>query len=267
MSAIRFSGSIPQYYEKYLGPLVFEPFARDLALEMDFSPQLILELACGTAQLTRQILGSKKSIQSLWATDVNEEMLRLAEKNNPSPIISFMTADAHRLPFENNYFDLTLCQFGVMFFSDKPKAFSEVLRVLKPRGTFIFNTWDSLETNPGSRIIHAGMQKFFNGGAPDFMAAIPYSYYDTVSIKNLLVHSGFTGIAIEKVKKIAFIPKVDDFVNGFLKGTPLAIFLEGRTKIEREAIHQIIKNELVVEYGPTNLEIPMQAISCCAKKI
>ncbi|GAC1417182.1 MAG: methyltransferase domain-containing protein [Flavisolibacter sp.] len=267
MGTILFSGTIPEYYEKYLGPILFEPYALELVQEIDFAPKDIIELACGTGQLTRQILRSKNLIQSICATDVNEEMLRIAEKNIPSPIIFWKIADVHQLPYEKNLFDLAICQFGIMFFSDKPRACTEVQRVLKPRGSFIFNTWDRMEANPGSRIIHESMQKFFKGGAPDFIAAIPFSYYETGPIKNLLIHSGFTDITIRKIKKTAFIPQVDDLVNGFLKGTPLAVFLAGRKKTEREEIYQIIKTELVKEYGLADLEIPMQALSCCAKKI
>jgi ubiquinone/menaquinone biosynthesis C-methylase UbiE len=60
--------------------------------------------------------------------------------------IQWQQADAHDLPFPEQTFDVVVCQFGVMFFPDRERAYREALRVLKPGGRFFFNVWDRVES-------------------------------------------------------------------------------------------------------------------------
>ena len=124
-----FTGSIPEIYHRCLGPLLFEPYAKDLAarlraVKLPPNPR-ILELACGTGIVTRELLSSLPSAH-ITATDLNEAMLDIARKQlGPAaadPRLRFQQADACKLPFPDRSFDVIVCQYGMMFFSDKPGA-------------------------------------------------------------------------------------------------------------------------------------------------
>src|SRR3954452_25612764 len=103
-------------------------------------------------------------------------MLAIAQtKFQPEEHVDFRPADATALPFADNSFDAVVCQFGVMFFPDKPKSYHEALRVLAPGGKYLFNVWDANRYNPFGRIAHEVAGRFFESDPPQFYRA-PFSY-------------------------------------------------------------------------------------------
>src|SRR3981081_1780212 len=143
-----FSGSIAALYDRYLGPLIFEPYAENLASRLSaLHARRVLEPAAGTGIVTRALVGALQPCASIVATDLTQPMLDHAAKKVSSSRVSWQKVDAQALPFADAAFDAVVCQFGVMFFPDKRKAYSEARRVLKPGGHFIFNVWDKLEHN------------------------------------------------------------------------------------------------------------------------
>ena len=163
-----FSGSIPANYERYLGPFLFEPYALDLVSRLqDKKYDHILEIACGTGRVTKHLARSVK-FDALTATDLNPDMIRVAQDNVHNDSITWMPADAMSLPFDDSSFDLVVMQFGIMFFPDKEKGLSEAYRVLKTGGKLIFNTWNKAETNEA---IHEGrliIESYFGDNPPIF---------------------------------------------------------------------------------------------------
>jgi len=141
-----FSGSIPALYDKYLGPLIFEPYAEDLAQRLStLDAARVLEAAAGTGIVTRALLHALPGSVAIVATDLNQPMVDHAAAQVSSGRVTWQKADAQSLPFPDSVFDAVVCQFGVMFFPDKRQAYREARRVLKPGGRFIFNVWDKLE--------------------------------------------------------------------------------------------------------------------------
>jgi ubiquinone/menaquinone biosynthesis C-methylase UbiE len=126
-----FAGSIPQVYERYLVPLIFEPYAMDIAVRVArCTPNRVLEIAAGTGVVTRKLGRMLPSNVAIVATDLNQPMLDHAKVSNTVRALEWRTADAMQLPFADESFDVIVCQFGAMFFQDKPKGFSEARRVL-----------------------------------------------------------------------------------------------------------------------------------------
>ncbi len=151
-----FVGSIPENYDRYLGPVLFDPYAADLVSRLNVSADAsVLELACGTGIVTRRLRDRLGSEVRLIATDLNDAMLSYAaRKFKPEDAIEWKQADAADLPFADQSFDAVVCQFGLMFVPDKERALSETYRVLKPGGTFLFNVWDAIEYNELAHIAH-----------------------------------------------------------------------------------------------------------------
>ncbi len=160
------AGSVPENYNRYLGPVLFEPYAADLAGRINNADR-ILEIACGTGILTKAILG-RHSRASVVATDLNRGMIEIAKQHVQSDRVTWREADAAQLPFGQNEFDTVVCQFGFMFVPDKLAAFREVRRVLRSSGAFTFNVWDSIAENECSRIANEVVQSIFKTDPPKF---------------------------------------------------------------------------------------------------
>ena len=111
-----FAGSIPEIYDRLLVPLIFEPYARDLAERVArVEPRDLLETAAGTGVLTRAFVSRLPVQTRSVATDLNQPMLDHAAAKHPrQDRLTWQQADALALPFADRTFDVVACQFGAM---------------------------------------------------------------------------------------------------------------------------------------------------------
>ena len=183
----RFTGSIPEHYDRILGPIIFADYAADIARRTAAScPPRVLETAAGTGIVTRRLRDALPPARALTATDLNPPMLEVArDKFRPDEQVEFQPADATALPFADASFDAVVCQFGVMFYPDKAKSYREVHRVLAPGGRYFFNVWDSHRYNPFGRIAHGVVQRLFPIDPPQFYK-VPFSCHQIDPIKEAL---------------------------------------------------------------------------------
>jgi ubiquinone/menaquinone biosynthesis C-methylase UbiE len=224
-----FSGSIPTIYDNYLGPLIFEPYAQDLANRLSaLNPERVLETAAGTGIVTRAFLRSLSAGASVVATDLNQPMLDHAAKQVSSSRLSWQKADAQALPFPDATFDAVVCQFGVMFFPDKQKAYREARRMLKPGGRFIFNVWDRIEHNEFADFVTTAVAEMFAGDPPRFLARTPHGYHDKQAVIAEVKSAGFGNVAVETVTRRSVAPSCRDPAIGYCQGTPLRNEIEAR---------------------------------------
>ena len=223
-----FSGSIPFIYDRYLGPLIFEPYAADLADRLSaLDAERVLETAAGTGIVTRALLRSLSASVSVVASDLNQPMLDHAAERVSSTRVSWQKADAQALPFPDGAFDAVVCQFGVMFFPDKQKAYREARRVLKPGGHFIFNVWDRIEHNELADLVTQAVADMFDD-PPLFLARTPHGYHDKQAITAELRSAGFVNVAVETLTRRSVAPTCRDPAIGYCQGTPLRNEIEAR---------------------------------------
>ena len=262
-----FAGTVPANYEKYLGPILFEPYALDMVERLK-SRKLknVLELACGTGRVTAHLVNLLAEGGKLIATDINGDMISVAKEKVSSNKIEWQVADAQQLLFDDESFDHIICQYGVMFFPDKLKAFKEALRVLQQEGMYIFNTWDEMEFNPRTTIIRSIMEEMFITDAPDFLKKGPYSFYNKNEIKNLLQEAGFKNIEIETVKKTSSYNDEDEFINGFIEGSPLSAFVKDKPEDVKTELKKRVRNALKEQDKYYGKQVPLQALVCTAFK-
>src|SRR5215217_4542431 len=188
-----FAGSIPQVYDRYLVPLIFAPYATDLALRtVRRQPAHVLEIAAGTGVVTRQLAEMLPSGVSIVATDLNQTMLDEAAAEGTARTVEWRQADALQLPFPDESFDVVVCQFGVMFFPDKARAFAEARRVLRSGGQFLFNVWDRIDHNDFADTVTQAVGTLFPDDPPRFLARVPHGYHDPAVIVQDLAQGGFT---------------------------------------------------------------------------
>jgi ubiquinone/menaquinone biosynthesis C-methylase UbiE len=224
-----FAGSIPTIYDSYLGPLIFEPYAQDLASRLSaLNPESVLETAAGTGIVTRALLRSLSAGASVVATDLNQPMLDHAAKQVSSSRVSWQKADAQALPFPDATFDAVVCQFGAMFFPDKQKAYREARRMLKPGGRFIFNVWDRIEHNEFADLVTTAVAEVFAGDPPRFLARTPHGYHDKQAVIAEVKSAGFGNVAVETVTRRSVAPSCRDPAIGYCQGTPLRNEIEAR---------------------------------------
>ena len=218
-----FAGSIPEIYDTYLVPLIFESFAADLAGRVAaLRPGSVLETAAGSGVVTRALAPLLASDAALIVTDLNQPMLdRAIARQQPDGRIAWQQADALALPFEDGMFDTVFCQFGAMFFPDRVAGYREARRVLKPGGRFLFNAWDRIERNEFARIVTDALATFFPDDPPGFLARTPHGYHDPEIIRADLEAAGFSAIEVETVRKVSRAPTPRFPAIGYTQGTPL----------------------------------------------
>ena len=256
---VAFSGSIPQYYDSFLGTMYFEPYALDLAKRINkISPKNLLELASGTGRLTKLLPGVTAKGASIIASDINPAMINFGQSKVQDDKIKWQVVDAVSLPFDDSTFDCVVVQFGVMFYSDRIKSFREAWRVLKPGGTFLFNCWDELKTNPLSFIADEALHQFFPVDTPAFFS-IPYSYYDEKIIRSDLQQAGFENTTVEVVKLTSYSKTAADAAKGLIQGTPTVTAIEERDAKKLPLILAHIDNEIAKQFGKESLKVPLQA--------
>jgi ubiquinone/menaquinone biosynthesis C-methylase UbiE len=257
----QFSGSIPAAYDRYLGPLLFQPYAEDLAARLELKDDgSVLELACGTGVLTRVLRSRLPATVKLTATDLNEPMFRYAaDKFTQGETIEWLQADACSLPFDDRIFDAVVCQFGIMFVPDKALAVREAYRVLKPGGLFLFNVWDALEHNELTRIAHETIAGYFEKDPPAFYQ-VPFGYHDRGEIKRILEEAGFREVQIVVVEKISNAKRAEDAATGLVQGTPVAMEIARRDPSSLPMITKGVAAALTKRYGAANISAPMRAV-------
>ena len=225
-----FAGSIPELYNTHLVPLIFAPYALDLAARLArLSPKKVLEIAAGTGVVTRAMAATLPPGTSITATDLNQPMLDTAAALGTKRPVLWQQADAMTLPFEDETFDAVVCQFGVMFFPDKAKAFSEARRVLRPGGTFLFNAWDRIEENEFAHAVTEGLVPLFPANPPRFLARTPHGYSDRIAIQLDLAGGGFSRnpeIHTVGARSRAESPRIPAIA--YCQGTPLRNEIEAR---------------------------------------
>ena len=256
-----FAGSIPENYDRYMVPLIFESYARDIAgMAAALSPKAVLETASGSGVVTRALTSKLSPDARYVATDLNQPMLDYAAtRQNPDDRISWRQADAQALPFEDAAFDLVCCQFGVMFFPDRPSAYREARRVLKPGGSFLFNAWDRIEENVFADDVTNALAEFFPSDPPRFMARTPHGYHDTALIRSDLAKAGFSNVTIETRAEESRAPSPRQVAVAYCQGTPLRNEIEARGADKLEAATEYAASALARRHGTGEIAAKIQA--------
>ena len=217
-------------YDDYLVPAVFRPYADDLASRVaHYGPQDVLELAAGTGVLTAAMMASLPGAR-VTATDLNVAMVDVGTAQVPAA--TWRQADAMELPFGHASFDVVACQFGVMFFPDRPAGYAGIARVLRPGGHFLFNCWGPLATHVVEATVSAALAETFPDDPPSFLARVPHGYHDADQIRADLTMAGFGGISVETVELDCIGKSASNLARGYCRGTPLRAEIEVRGDLE-----------------------------------
>ena len=256
---VRFTGSVPASYDQLMVPLLFRPYAEELARRAKrLGAKHILETAAGTGAVT-QALHDALPDAEIVATDLNPPMLEVATQRVQSPNVRFQPADAQALPFDEGSFDLVVCQFGAMFFPDKVLAHSEARRVLREGGSYLLAIWDRIDRNPMSEAAQQALIDLFPEDPPLFMQEGPFGYHDRGAIERDLRAAGFTNMKIETVELRSRAPSSEDAARALCYGTPMGMEVEDRAPGTLDRAFERVKAGLARFDGPDGANAPMSA--------
>ncbi len=258
-----FAHSTPVLYDRYMGPLLFEPYAKLVAERSAvLHAERILETAAGTGIVTRAVHRAVPQAHVV-ATDINPAMLEFARRTLRSNHVSFQPADAQELPFVAGGFDLVLCQFGVMFFPDKIRANQEARRVLRPSGRYLLVTFNHLELNPIPKAAEDAVSALFPQDPFDYMDRGPFCYSDPARIKHDLLDAGFTDVEIETIELSSRVNS-QDAAQGLVFGSPFRLEIERRDPSALERAAEAVTQALVQWDGK---DAPMSAHLVSARNL
>ena len=256
-SATAFVGSIPELYDRHLGPVLFEPYAIELAHRLPPGAARVLEIAAGTGRVSRQLLSALPAAGTLLATDLNEPMLARAAQLISDARVTWKGADAQALPVRDGEFDAVVCQFGLMFVPDKPLALREMRRVLKKGGTLLLDTWDTFERNEATKVLHELAFATFPDDPPLFMLT-PFSLHDRDALRALVVDAGFARVEVETVPHTGVSESAADFAIGMVRGNPLWNQLVERG-VDAPAFERAVSAALATRFGDRPCRSPLSA--------
>ena len=198
-------------YESYMVPSLFAPWATYLVQRAN--PQLgerVLDVACGTGIVARNVAPLVGSRGIVIGLDINPDMIDMARTaaERDHLAIEWHTSLAEQLQFPDEHFDLILCQFGLMFFTDKPAALKEMYRVLKKGGRVIMSVWQGLDRHPFYQTLHDMSQQHFGKSSVEAV----FSLGNADKLRKLLTDSGFRQVAIEPMSLTAHFPRPEEFL-------------------------------------------------------
>lgn len=257
-----FAGSIPELYDTLLVPLIFEPYAVNMAARaLRCKPTRVLEVAAGTGAVTRALARALPETTEIVATDLNPPMLDRAAAVGTSRPVIWQQADAQQLPFEDGSFDLVICQFGAMFFPDRPKAFAEARRVLTRGGSLLFSVWDRIESNDFANVVTSALAKRFAENPPMFLARTPHGHYDPAPLQRDARLGGFTTeVTHDVVTARSRADTARVVATAYCQGTPVRGELEAFGLSALNDATDVCTDALTAQFGPGPVDGKIQAL-------
>ncbi len=261
-----FTNDVAAFYESMLVPLIFEPYADDLAERVEaLTPGSVLEIACGTGVVTRALVARLPESCSITATDLNQAMLGHAEAIGTSRPITWGQADVMDLPYPDNSFDVVVCQFGTMFFPERADAYSEVRRVLKPGGTFLFNIWNGIADNEFAQVVTQALAARFPDDPPQFMVRTPHGHSSPEEIEADVSASGYASCTLTQRDDVSPAGDARLAAMAFCQGTPLRAEIEARDPGGLQSATDAVEAALQARHGQGPIEGKISAVIVSAE--
>ncbi len=264
----KFVGPVPQIYDALMVPMLFQPYAEDMAARVAaLSPGAVLETAAGSGVVTRVLAPQLGPKARYVVTDLNAPMLDQAKarQGRTEVQIEWGVADALALPCGDAEFDVLCCQFGVMFFPDRTKGYAEARRVLKPGAPFIFSAWDSLAENDVSRTVWDAVLAQYPIDPPSFFSRGPHGYHNADVIRADLAAAGFTDVTVEWVAKESRVARARDAAEALMLGTPFRMEMMARDPDGLPALVDATEAALIRRYGTGPIVAPIRALVMTAR--
>jgi ubiquinone/menaquinone biosynthesis C-methylase UbiE len=264
-------GPAADLYQRYLVPTITIKWAEDLVVHAQpRAGETVLDVACGTGVVAR-LAARRVAAGQVTGLDLNADMLAVA-RSLPSEAqpVSWVEGSALDLPFRSESFDLVLCQLGLQFFPDQPKALGEMYRVLNNRGRVALSVYSAIERTPGAHAFVQALDDVLGDKASQIKRG-EHSFADPAQLERLLRRAAFGAVEVHTVSQTIVFPSVLDYVRFQLLATPMAILLADRAEHERHVIISSISSKTASHATPIMLDggkftFPQEAYVALARK-
>lgn len=213
-----------EVYERYMSRTIADPWTRVL---LGFAAPLlgerVLDLACGTGSVARQLAPVVGASGEVLAVDINAEMLDVGRMQT-IPVgasIVWQQGNATRLEIPDNTFDLVVCQQGLQFFPDRAASVREMRRVLRESGRAVISVWQGLDQHPLYEALFTATARHF--GVPLSDVDLAFSLSDTGELRRLIGDAGFNDIEIFPKSLLIHMPEPERFVRLSVLGAATSI--------------------------------------------
>lgn len=256
-----FVGSLPECYDTLMVPLIFDAYAADMAARVaESSPGSVLETAAGTGALTRALAPKLGADAHYVVTDLNAPMLEFAAaRQRGDARLEWKQADALALPFDDEAFDVVVCQFGAMFFPDAVRGYAEARRTLRPGGRFLFSVWDRIEENAFAHEVTQAVAEIFPEDPPRFLARTPHGHFDVERIRQALHLAGFSTVDVETRAKTSVAASAHEVAAAYCFGTRLRDEIDARDPSRFSAALARATAVIAERHGDGRIEGKIQA--------
>jgi ubiquinone/menaquinone biosynthesis C-methylase UbiE len=227
--------STPELYERYLVPAITSIWAADLLERIHVQPhESVLDIACGTGAVIRRVATAAHGGR-LVGIDLNAAMLRVARAIKTERPIEWMEGSALDLPFPPKSFDVVLCQLGLQFFPDRPRALREMVRVLRPGGRVGLSVYSAIERTPAAYAFVQALDWRLGPEASRTKRA-EHVFPDPDEVKSLVEAAGFRAVSVTTVTKQISFPSMLDYVRFQLVASPMTALLKDANDAERDEV-------------------------------
>ena len=229
-------GSAAELYQRYLVPAITTKWAEDLVHRAQLrAGEDVLDVACGTGVVAR-LAARKVTPGHVTGLDLNSGMLAVARSvPNEGEPVSWKEASALDLPFSSGHLDAVLCQLGLQFFPDQPKALREMRRVVRDSGRVALSVYSPIERTPGANTFVRALDEVLGPEASRIKRS-EHSFASPAQLEKLLLDAGFSTVDVHTVAQTIVFPSVLDYVRFQLLATPMTVLLQDEVDPERQAI-------------------------------
>lgn len=216
----------PENYERYFVPAIGKPLAHDLLRLAALRPgERVLDVGCGTGVVTRLAAQDVGAGGEAVGVDIEAAMLAVARSvTAPTPGIAWRQADAQALPFDDDCFDVALCQMSLQFVEDRTRALTEMRRVLVPDGRVVLGL-----PGPAAPQFEALADSLGRHIRPEGKAFVErvFSLHSPAAVEALLAGAGFRDVEVHATTCPLTLPAPREFLWQYVGSTPLAGLVSG----------------------------------------
>lgn len=215
-SDLRLQIDAAKAYESLFVPALFGQWTTVMIDAAGIQPgQQILDVACGTGVLAREVVQHVGKDGVIAGLDPNPGMLAVAKEISPE--VDWRQGAAEDIPFAEDFFDNVMSQFGLMFFQDRAKAIQEILRTTKSNGSITIAVWDSIENIAGYLAEMNLIERFAGETAAEAVRA-PFVLGNQAELRDLFSLAGGSSIEIQTAQGVAQFPTIRTMVEAELRG-------------------------------------------------
>ncbi|WP_369134164.1 methyltransferase domain-containing protein [Modestobacter sp. I12A-02662] len=206
-------------YEAAFVPSLFASLARQLIDLADVTAgDDVLDVACGTGIVARTAAERTGPSGRVVGLDLNEAMLTVAREVRPD--LEWRQGDAAALPFPDAFFDVALCQSGLMFVPDPAAAVAELARVVRPGGRVAVQVWSSLDRQVAFRTLTDAVARHAGRDAVDLISTY-FRLGDRERLTGHLTRAGLRVTGVRTLPATVHAPSIDDYLTTEVESTPL----------------------------------------------